>query len=183
MVNPEAKQIIEESFKQACSLLGFPPLPFTFLYERVGQDHFFNTEIGAEIDSAKWTVYINEDWANLAYNMDPCDLSFIIAHEVRHFYQNTQINLFHLGRKHKEDNALIISWMDNCQHYQRNEGGETKRIYHRQSLEVDADAFACFYVMYYGIGQPRMSDDSEDLVTQRLIEIAKQYNMTINTAE
>lgn len=183
MVNPKAKLIIEESFKQACSLLGFSPLPFTFMYERIGQGHFFNTVIGAEIDSAKWTVYINEDWANLAYKMDRYDLPFIIAHEIRHFYQSTQINLFHSGRPCKEDNALIISWMDNYQHYQRNEGSETTRIYHRQPLEVDADAFACFYVMYYGIGQPRMSDDSEDLVTQRLIEIAKQYNMTINTTK
>jgi len=183
MVNQKAKQIIEESFKQACSLLGLLPLPFTFLYERVGQGHFFNTVIGAEIDSAKWTVYINEDWANFAFSVDKYDLSFIIAHEVRHLYQNIQINLFTSGKQHKEDNTLIISWMDNCQHYQRNEGGETTMIYHRQPLEVDADAFACFYVMYYGIGQPRMPDASEDLVTQRLIEIAKQYNISINPAE
>ena len=179
MIKPKAKEIIEETFQKALALLGFPSLPFVFSYERIGDGRFVNTEIGAEIESSNWTLHVNEDWANLAFDQDPFDLSFITSHEVRHFYQSVQINLFRNGKKIKEDRRLIISWINNNQHYQRNNGGDTTVAYHRQPVEVDADAFACFYVMYYGIGQPRMSDESDDLVLQRLEEIGNQYGLTI----
>ena len=182
MVNTKAKQILEEAFKKAMTLLGFPPIPFEFLYERIGDGRFINMEIGAEIDSSNRVVHINEDWANHVYNLDPYDLWFIMSHEVRHFYQRVQINQFYTGGMLKEDKALVVAWIDNFQHYQRNEGGETTRVYHRQPVEVDADAFACFFVMFYGIGKPRIAPDSEDLVIQRLKEIGAQFGGTIEGA-
>lgn len=180
MVKLKAKRIIEETFDKALALLGFPPMPFVFSYERIGEGRFNNIEIGAEIENSKWIVHVNEDWANLALDNDPFDLYYIISHEVRHFYQSVQINLLRKGETLKEDRTLIISWIDNFQHYQRNDGGNTTRVYHRQPVEVDADAFACFFVMFFRIGQPRMPEDSCDLVLQRLKDIGKQFGRTID---
>lgn len=42
-----------------------------------------------------------------------------------------------------------------------------------------ADALANLYVLLKGIGQARISDDADELVTQRLKEIATQYNLEI----
>ena len=83
------------------------------------------------------------------------------------------------GGQPKEDRALVVSWMVNIQNYQRNLGCNTVLPYQRQPVEVDANAFANFYVLVKGIGGARVPAESDDLVTQRLKEIAAQYGMVI----
>ena len=33
MIEPKAKQILEETFQDVLTMLGLPPLPYTFVYE------------------------------------------------------------------------------------------------------------------------------------------------------
>lgn len=182
MIEPKAKQIIEETFKRALAMLMIPPLPYSFVYEKMGV-RFQTIENAEEVDNLNRIIYVNEDWANDRLVRFPYDLYFLQAHETRHIYQHIQINLLASGGQLNEDRALVVSWIQNFQSYQRNEGGNTIRPYHRQPVEVDADAFANFFVLVNGVGQARIPDDSEDLITQRLIEIGHQFGVNIGEAD
>ena len=179
MIDNKAKHILETTFQDAISMLGMPPIPYTFCYEKMG--HRFPTMDNAEeVDNVNRIVYINEDWANQMVKVFAYDLYYMMAHEARHAYQEIVIRMFQCGQSVKEPAALIVSWIDNKQHYVRNQGGATVKPYHCQALEVDADAFANFYALAKGIGQARIPEDSDELVTLRLKEIGAQYGVTIN---
>ena len=156
MIDSKAQQILETTFLDAISMLGLPPIPYSFRYEKIG-GRFQTMDNAEEVDNVNRIVYINEDWANQMVKVFEYDLHYMM----------------------KEPAALIVSWIDNKQHYVRNQGGATLRPYHRQPMEVDADAFANFYVLVKRIGQARIPEDSDDLVTQRLKEIAAQYGAQI----
>lgn len=179
MIDSKAKQILENTFRDALAMMKLPPFPYTFVYEKIGE-RFKTMDNAEEVSIAERKVYINEDWANNVIKTYPYDLYYLMAHEARHVYQQIQISQLHSGRPFTESPALIVSWEDNYLHYQRNEGGDTVKPYHRQPVEVDADAFANFYVLKRGIGQARISDDADELVTQRLKEIAAQFGLTIH---
>ena len=119
MIEPKAKQILEETFQDVLTMLGLPPLPYTFVYEKMG-GRFLTMENSEEVDNTNHIIYV-----------------------------------------------------------QRNLGGNTVLPYQRQPVEVDANAFANFYVLVKGIGGARVPAESDDLVTQRLKEIAAQYGMVI----
>lgn len=178
MIDKKAKQILETTFQDAISMLGLPPIPYTFCYEKIGR-RFQTMDNAEEVDNVNRIVYINEDWANQMVKVFEYDLHYMMAHEARHVYQEIVIRMFQNGQSVKEPAALIVSWINNKQHYVRNQGGATVRPYHCQPLEVDADAFANFYVLAKGIGQARIPEDLDELVTQRLKEIAAQYNVII----
>ena len=178
MIDNKAKHILETTFQDAISMLGLPPIPYTFCYEKIG--HRFPTMDNAEeVDNVNRIVYINEDWANQMVKVFEYDLRYMMAYEARHAYQEIVIRMFQCGQSVKEPAALIVSWIDNKQHYVRNQGGATVKPYHCQPLEVDADAFANFYVIKKQIGRARIPVDSDELVTLRLKEIAAQYNVII----
>lgn len=105
---------------------------------------------------------------------------YLMAHEARHVYQHMQILMLLNGKQSIESSSLVMSWMNNFQNYIRNEGGKSVMLYHRQPVEVDADAFANLYVLVNGIGPAKIADVSEELVTQRIKEIGAQYGLTIN---
>lgn len=178
MIDSKAQQILETTFLDAISMLGLPPIPYSFRYEKIG-GRFQTMDNAEEVDNVNRIVYINEDWANQMVKVFEYDLHYMMAHEARHAYQEIMMRLLQSGRQTKEPAALIVSWIDNKQHYVRNQGGATLRPYHRQPMEVDADAFANFYVLVKRIGQARIPEDSDDLVTQRLKEIAAQYGAQI----
>ncbi len=178
MIDSKAKQILESTFWDVLALMKQPPLPYTFVYEEIG-GRFKTMDNAEEVSIAEMKMYINEDWANKMVKDYEYDLYYMMAHEARHVYQQIQISQLRSGRQYTETPALIVSWEDNFLHYQRNEGGDTVKPYHRQPVEVDADAFANLYVLLKGIGQARISDDADELVTQRLKEIATQYNLEI----
>ena len=179
MINSKAKQILETAFQDAISKLGLLPIPYTFCYEKIGR-RFPTMDNAEEVDNVNRIVYINEDWANQMVKVFEYDLHYMMAHEARHVYQDIVIRMFQCGQSVKEPAALIVSWIDNKQHYVRNQGGATVKPYHCQPIEVDADAFANFYVLAKGIGQARIPEDSDEQVTQRLKEIGAQYGVTIN---
>ena len=179
MIDNKAKQILETTFRDALEMLGLPPLPYTFCYEKIGQ-RFQTMDNAEEVDNVNRIVYINEDWANKMVKVFEYDLFYMMAHEARHVYQEIIIQQFHRRQPTKENEALIVSWIDNKQNYIRNEGGVTVKPYHRQPLEVDADAFANFYVLAKEMGEARVPDDSDELVSQRLKEIGAQYGVRIS---
>ena len=179
MIDNKAKKILENTFRDALGMLKLPPLPYTLCYEKIGQ-RFQTMENAEEVDNVNHIVYINEDWANQMVKVFEYDLYYMMAHEARHVYQEIIIQQFHKRQPAKENEALIVSWIDNKQNYIRNEGGATERPYHRQPLEVDADAFANFYVLAKGIGVARVPEDSDELVTQRLKEIGAQFGVRIS---
>lgn len=178
MIEPKAKLILEETFQDVLTMLGLPPLPYTFVYEKMG-GRFLTMENSEEVDNTNHIIYVNEEWANAMLKDCPYDLYYLQAHEARHVYQHMQVILMRTGGQPKEDRALVVSWMVNIQNYQRNLGGNTVLPYQRQPVEVDANAFANFYVLVKGIGGARVPAESDDLVTQRLKEIAAQYGMVI----
>ena len=178
MIDSKAKQILETTFQDAISMLGLLPIPYTFCYVKIGP-RFPTMDNAEEVDNVNRIVYINEDWANQMVKVFEYDLHYMMAHEARHAYQEIVIRMFQSGQSVKEPAALIVSWINNKQHYVRNQGGATVKPYHCQPLEVDADAFANFYVMMRRIGGARVPVDSDEQVTQRLKEIGAQYDVTI----
>lgn len=178
MIDNKAKHILESTFQDALGMLGFPPLPYTFSYEKIGK-RFLTMDNAEEVDNVNRIVYVNEDWANQMVKVFAYDLYYMMAHEARHVYQEIMMRMFQSGQQTKEQDALIVSWINNKQNYVRNQGGATVKPYHCQPLEVDADAFANFYVMMRRIGGARVPQDSDELVTQRLKEIGAQYGVTI----
>lgn len=44
MIEPKAKQILEETFQDVLTMLGLPPLPYTFVYEKNGRTFSDNGE-------------------------------------------------------------------------------------------------------------------------------------------
>lgn len=177
MIDSKAKQILETAFQDAISMLGLLPIPYTFCYEKIGP-RFPTMDNAEEVDNVN-RIDINEDWANQMVKVFEYDLHYMMAHEARHVYQEIVIRMFQSGQSVKETAALIVSWIDNKQHYVRNQGGATVKPYHCQPIEVDADAFANFYVIKKQIGGARIPVDSDELVTQRLKEIGAQYGVTI----
>ena len=177
MVDPNAKRIIENSFRDAMSLLKMSAETIQFQYEPIG-GRFKTMENSMETNPT--TVFVNENWANECILNYQFDLFFLPAHEARHQYQKLQIEKFCKGLQTNEDPELIQSWINNNKDYKRNEGPESFPAYITQPVEVDANAFANFYVMLRNIGQPRMSKESDILETQRLMEIAKQFGAVIS---
>lgn len=50
MIEPKAKQILEETFQDVLTMLGLPPLPYTFVYEKMG-GRFLTMENSEEVDN------------------------------------------------------------------------------------------------------------------------------------
>lgn len=63
MIDSKAKQILEETFRNALAMLGLPSLPYTFAYEKIGK-RFLTIDNAEEVDITNRIVYINEAWAN-----------------------------------------------------------------------------------------------------------------------
>lgn len=177
MIESKAKQIIESTFSNVLTALNYPNYPIVFRYEKIG-GRFLTIDNSAEYDSKNRTVFINEDWANNRIETFPYDLYYISAHEARHVYQHIQIELLLSNNTIREDRKLIETWMNNFRNYIRNQGGNTIAPYHRQPVEVDADAFANVYMLING-KECRVPVESDDLVSKRIIEIGNQLGFTI----
>ena len=178
MIDSKAKMTLESAFQDAIKMLGLPSIPYAFRYEQMGC-RFKTMDNAEEVDNSNHIVYINEDWANQMVKAYEYDLHYMMAHEARHVYQEVIMKMFLSGQLKNEPEALVVSWISNKQNYVRNQGGATVKPYHCQPLEVDADAFANFYVMIKQIGGAKIPSDSDELVTQRLKEIAVQYGAEI----
>lgn len=87
MIEPKAKQILEETFQDVLTMLGLPPLPYTFVYEKMGGS-FLTMENSEEVDNTNHIIYVNEEWANAMLKDCPYDLYYLQAHEARHVYQH-----------------------------------------------------------------------------------------------
>ena len=77
---------------------------------------------------------------------DPYDqeavVMFIIAHEMRHYYQLRQIN----SKTPREDAALIEQWRTNDKDFISPEEHSSPLAFHKTPLELDASLFAYVFV-------------------------------------
>ena len=174
MVDEKAREIIETTFHDAIKVLGLSSIQYDFSYEKMGV-RFRSIDNAAEVDNENRNVYINEDWANHRVKEFEDDLYYIMAHEARHVYQEIIMGMYKSGQQTDEQDELVKSWINNKNNYIQNQGGSTVKPYYCQPLEVDADAFANFYMLAKEIGQPRFPKESDELVERRLNEIAAQY--------
>lgn len=177
MINQEAKKILENTFKDAIKMLGLKDCNIHFVYECIGT-RFLTTNNSSELSGD--TLYINECWANDVVKSYKYDLYFMMAHEARHLYQLFNVNAINNSQIHSEKNIeLVKKWEDNFSNYTRNSGNLSKKDYVCQPVEVDANAFACFYCLFKRKGQPRIAPEADELTTNRLFEIAESYGVTL----
>ena len=90
-------------------------------------------------------LYVNSDWLQQQSNTpDETEVRMLIYHEIRHLYQRLEMKNFRERKSTKEPLSILLKWLYELEHYQRNEGGVTTLRYYSQSIEIDAYAFAVY---------------------------------------
>lgn len=178
MIKPKAQKILLQSFQAAIDFLSIRSYKYQLIFEKKGLN-LKNDDV-CITDYSKRSIYIDEDWANHSLEIDfEYDLHFLMAHEARHIYQNVIIERYRKKKDIKEPLNVVLSWLGNEMTYQRDTGDGTNRIYKRQPIEVDANAFASFFVMMKYDESPSFSKEAEELEKERLYAIANFYGATI----
>lgn len=178
MIRPSVQKILQNVFLSAISFLNIPSYKYRLVFERKGV-HLNNDDV-CVADNAKRVIYIDEDWANHCVEINfEYDLHFLMAHEARHIYQFVMMERLRKKKEIKEPVEVVQSWIINEMAYKRDVGDDTKAIYKSQPVEVDANAFASFFVMMRYNESPSFSKEAEDLEKKRLYEIAAFYGATI----
>ena len=134
----------------------------------------------AEMDDT--VMYINEEWLDYVLSIkDTYDPMFLMAHEARHIYQKQVIDDYKQRGRSCELPNIVQGWINNISCYIRNEGGDSQAVNASQSIEIDANAFACVYLLYKKNLMPRISPSCEKEVLKRMKEIGhKLWKITIS---
>lgn len=107
--------------------------------------------------STEHTIYIDMTKYEFAYQG-----FFVIAHEMRHMYQRKYIKT-HKNKQAKE-------WKKEFENYQ----GSGVSGYENQSIEIDANAFACFVFDFLFDSMPEIKCD-QDKLNDRIRYIRRMY--------
>lgn len=149
--------------------------------ESIG-DRFKTLENAAEKCSDD--LYVNLDWLkSMKQNPDETEVRLIIYHEIRHFYQVEEVEKLKKNLLTIEDVSIIQKWYEEFANYKRNEGGDTKKDYYKQSIEVDAYAFGICLLNYdvskgdiLSLNTCSIPDDIYDALEIRIHEVmAKNF--------
>ena len=176
----ENKKILEGIFYDALKDLGITGAVYSFTYERIG-GRFKSIENSCEVSGT--TIYVNEDWAEYCVVEYKYDLSFIMAHEARHVYQQNEVMMYRNNGTYCEGVNRIELWAQEFQHYIRNIGPQTFEAHSKQDVEIDANAYAALFCMLRGEGQPRFASCVDKECTERFIELAERKGLTVDTRD
>lgn len=95
------------------------------------------------------TIIINLQWFLERVDHHRDDIEFFVFHELRHFYQQMQIQLMVSGKSIREPLNIVETWKNNFDNYVRNEGGSSQIVNITQEIEIDANAYGIVLVNLY----------------------------------
>ena len=162
-------------FMYASKLLGLKGLELIFEDESA----FKETYVHSKYIKEAYIVSLKEQWVEKATKSS---ILATVFHEVRHAYQNAQIE-FPQAFKFKESSETLSTWKYEFEHYQAasETGGLEESIeYSKQAVEIDAVAFELVLLEHlfgYKIN-PHESIKTEVEARKKVLE--KQYKTQLN---
>lgn len=128
-----------DSVELASRILGLSEVLVKFKSESA----FLNSEINAVFDDKYYIIYFNEAWLSKA---SADEIMITALHETRHAYQKANIDFpdFFVGRESKE---TVRQWKDDFENYKPSKKAEEDIEYLTQSVEIDAIAFAHYFMI------------------------------------
>lgn len=180
MISSKAKKILEKAFTDALSFLHVASYRYKFVFECPG--FHVNDKDVCISDHQNRILYINEEWANKSVSKKELeyDLYFLMAHEARHIYQYVMTERYRKNKPLNEPIKIICAWISNQSNYIRDKGSDTTIRYRNQPLEIDANAFASFFVIKTYNLKATFSKNVEELEETRLYEIAEFYGYSLS---
>lgn len=150
--------------------------------EPIGE-RFIAIENSAEISNG--ILYVNLEWLkSKRSDPDETEARLLIYHEIRHVYQQQELEKWRENLPTIENVSTIQMWAKEYENYTRNEGGDSTISYFKQSVEVDAYAFGICLLNIdkskgdnLSLDSRSIPDEIYDLIMKRATEIIKANNL------
>ena len=123
---------------------------------------FFNerTSLTAKYDKTEKGIMINIGFVDFAFEQrEPYQVEFFILHELRHWYQYSEMEKYKTDPTTCDNPPLVEKWLkESAKYIPPSVGGDKNNAdYYSQDMETDAFAFAYAVVSYkYGKGLPHL---------------------------
>ena len=148
---------------------------------------FFNESpaITAKYDKTEKGIIINIVFVDFAFSpmqREPYQAEFFILHELRHWYQFSEMEKYKADPTTCDNPILAEKWLKESANYVPPSVGEDNTDYYAQDLEEDAYAFAYAVLSYkYGKGLPHLVQRAyeNEAFFKRVDTLIEQFKNTI----
>ena len=146
---------------------------------------FFNESpaLTAIYDKTEKGVLVNVVSVDFAFAQgEPYQVEFFILHELRHWYQFSEMDKYKTDPTKCDNPVLAEQWLKETDNYVKPSVGEKNANYYAQDMEEDAYAFAYAVVSYkYGKGLPHLVPRAyeNEAFFKRVDTLIEQFKNTI----
>ena len=139
--------------------------------------------LAAHYEKNEKGIVINIAFVDFAFfQREPYQVEFFILHEIRHWYQDSEMDKYKTDPTKCDNPVLAEQWLKETDNYVKPSVGEKNANYYAQDMEEDAYAFAYAVVSYkYGKGLPHLVPRAyeNEAFFKRVDTLIEQFKNTI----